>query len=102
MKKKVLFINTPAYDRSKAFFPPDIAYLVSAFEKEEIECDVFDANFDSDKIMDIRMLSALYMHRIILFVFLPIVIRFHILIIMPFPICLESLSKLKRLRMCLF
>lgn len=77
MKKKVLFINTPAYDRSKAFFPPDIAYLVSAFEKEEIECDVFDANFDSDKIMDIRMLSALYMHRIILFVFLPIVIRFH-------------------------
>ena len=49
IKKKILIINAPAYDQSKAFFPPDIAYLVSAFEKNNISCDVFDANFDSDK-----------------------------------------------------
>lgn len=49
IKKKILIINAPAYDQSKAFFPLDIAYLVSAFEKNDISCDVFDANFDSDK-----------------------------------------------------
>ena len=61
MKKKILAVNAPAYDRSKTFFSPEIAYLVSIFKKNGIECDVFDANFDKDKEMDvICSIPALY------------------------------------------
>ena len=61
MKKRVLAVNAPAYDQSKAFFPPEIAYLVSAFKKNGIQCDVFDANFDKDMETDvIESIPALY------------------------------------------
>ena len=55
MKKKVLAVHAPAYDRSKAFFSPEIAYLVSDFERNGIECDVFDANFDCDKELEEKL-----------------------------------------------